>query len=137
MVSAGIASVQRLAQNPNVKQFLTFALVGATATIVQYCVLTALVELAHGDKTPASIVAYGCGAVTSYLLNRRFTFGARAGAKNTFAKFMLVNLIGLALNTAIFAALVHIGWHYLLAQSAATALVLIWNYAGARFFAFK
>jgi putative flippase GtrA len=104
---------------------------------VQYCVLAALVELAHAAKMPASIAAYGCGAVTSYLLNHRFTFGAQTKAKNTFVKFTIVTLIGLGLNTAIFAALVHFGWHYLLAQCAATALVLIWNYAGARLFAFK
>jgi putative flippase GtrA len=129
--------MQRLAQNPHVRQFLTFALVGAAATVVQYCVLAALVELLHVAKTPASVLAYGCGAVTSYLLNRRFTFQSTADAKKTFPKFMLVTLIGLGLNTAIFAALVHAGWHYLLAQCAATALVLIWNYAGSRFFAFK
>jgi putative flippase GtrA len=137
MVSAPINSVQRLAQNPNIRQFLIFAIVGACATIVQYAVLASLVELAHLAKTPASIFAYGCGAVVSFLLNRRFTFGSQTDAKKTFLKFMIVNLIGLALNTAIFAALTQWGLHYLLAQCCATALVLIWNYAGARFFAFK
>lgn len=131
------ASLKSLAQNPNVRQFLIFASVGAAATLVQYCVLAALVELAHVAKTPASIMAYGCGAVVSYLLNRRFTFNSQADAKKTFAKFMVVNLIGLALNTAIFVTLTQWGLHYMLAQCVATGLVLIWNYAGARFFAFR
>lgn len=132
-----MAQIERLTQNPQVRQFLIFAIVGACATAVQYSVLTALVELAHVAKVPASVFAYLCGAVTSYLLNRRFTFKSTADAKKTFPKFMAVNLIGLLLNTAIFFTLVQMGVHYLLAQCVATALVLIWNYAGARFFAFK
>jgi hypothetical protein len=33
--------------------------------------------------------------------------------------------------------LTHWGLHYILAQMVATALVLIWNYAGARLFVFR
>jgi putative flippase GtrA len=129
--------MQRLAQKPAVRQFAIFVLVGGAATVVQYCALAVFVELAHAPETFASVLAYCCGAVISYTLNRRFTFQSKTDAKKTFAKFIIVVLTGLGFNTAIFAALVHAGWHYFLAQCAATALVLIWNYAGSRFFAFK
>lgn len=129
---------QHLAARPGVKQFLRFATVGAIATLVQYAVLIALVEAAGAEEVPAAIGAYLCGAVTSYLLNRRFTFaGTQTGFGHGLAKFALVNLIGLGLNTGIFVLLTGMGLHYILAQMVATGLVLIWNYAGARLFVFR
>ena len=130
--------IRRASERLGVRQFLRFAAAGAVATAVQYAVLIALVEAAHVGELMAAVLAYLCGAVTSYLLNRRFTFtGTQAGHGQAFAKFMLVNLIGLGINTAIFAGLTHVSLHYILAQMAATALVLIWNYAGARLFVFR
>jgi putative flippase GtrA len=127
-----------LAARPGARQFLIFAAVGAAATVVQYSVLVLLVEFARVQPVPAAVLAYMCGALVSYLLNSRFTFGeTKTAFGKGLVKFLLVNVIGLGLNTAIFTALVHLHVHYLLAQMVATGLVLVWNYAGARLFVFR
>ena len=133
-----LAWLGRIIAREDVRQFLRFLLVGASATGLQYLVLIALVEAAHAPKTPAAIVAYLCGGVANYLLNRTFTFNAaHTHVGKTMAKFLVVNLIGLSLNTLIFWLLTQTGLYYLWAQIVASGVVLIWNYAGVRFFVFR
>jgi len=127
-----------IAARPGARQFLLFAAVGAAATLVQYSVLVALVELVRVKPVPAAVLAYMCGALVSYLLNSRFTFGeTKTAFGKGLIKFLIVNVIGLGLNTLIFTILVKAQIQYILAQMAATGLVLIWNYAGARLFVFR
>ncbi|MGE0595849.1 MAG: GtrA family protein [Hyphomonadaceae bacterium] len=118
-------------------QFLRFAIVGAIATGVHYAVLVALVEGAGVAPLLATTCGYAFGIATSYTLNRRFTFGARGAVGATLAKFVLLYAIGAALNGAVMAGLIATGAHYLAAQVGATALVLIWNFAGARYVVFR
>jgi putative flippase GtrA len=123
---------------PDAQQLALFIVAGGTATVVQYCVLVALVEGARMDPTYAAVLAYMFGAMTSYLLNFHFTFkGSGTDFRKGLAKFLIVNVIGLGLNTLIFVSLRDLGAYYLLAQATATGLVLIWNYAGARLFVFR
>lgn len=125
-------------RRPRLKQFVLFAFAGGAATLLQYSVLIALVEAGRIAPAIAAVPAYICGAATSYLLNRRLAFkSATAGGAGTVAKFLLVNLIGLGLNTLLLGLLLKAGWHYLLAQATATILVLFWNFAGAKIFVFR
>ncbi len=131
-------AVRRIATRADLQQLVLFLVAGGTATMVQYCILVALVEAGGTNPTWAAVLAYLCGAITSYLLNFRFTFkNSGTGFREGSARFLAVNLIGLGLNTMIFAALRGLGAYYLLAQGVATGLVLIWNYAGARLFVFR
>ncbi len=131
-------AMRSVAMRADVQQFALFLVAGGTATVVQYCVLVALVEAVRLNPTWATVLAYICGAMTSYLLNFRFTFRhSGTGFHKGLAKFLVVNTIGLGLNTLIFTALRGLGAYYLLAQAVATGLVLIWNYAGARLFVFR
>jgi putative flippase GtrA len=131
-------SIRGVVNRADMQQFALFLVAGGTATVVQYCVLVALVEAARTDPTWAAVLAYLCGAMTSYLLNFRFTFKhSGTDFRHGMAKFLAVNIIGLGLNTLIFVMLRDLGAFYLLAQAIATGLVLIWNYAGARLFVFR
>lgn len=126
------------ATRADLQQFALFLVAGGTATVVQYCALIALVEGARINPTWAAALAYVCGATTSYLLNFRFTFrDSGTDFRKGLAKFLIVNIIGLGLNTVIFMTLRGLGAYYLLAQAFATGLVLVWNYAGARLFVFR
>lgn len=130
--------INRLANHTIVRQVLTFAAVGALATLVHYAILVVLVEFGHATPVIATTVGYCVGIVVSYTLNRRYTFDARhAPLATTFLKFLLLYGIGALLNGAIVAALVGAGLWYLLAQIVATGLVLIWNFLGARFLVFR
>ena len=58
-----------------VRQALRFAVVGSIATGVHYAILIALVvEIGHVKPLIATTFGYCFGVITSYTLNRRFTF---------------------------------------------------------------
>jgi putative flippase GtrA len=129
--------INRLANHAIVRQALRFAVVGVIATAAHYAVLIALVEIGHLRPVIATTIGYGIGIVVSYALNRRFTFEAKTPVASSFAKFALLYGVGMLLNGAIVGWLVSVGAPYLIAQVAATALVLFWNFLGARYVAFR
>lgn len=130
--------LQHVLDHALVRQIARFAIVGVIATAVHYAVLIALVEIGHVRPVIATTIGYGVGIVVSYALNRRFTFQASgAPVASSFAKFVVLYGVGAFLNGAIVAALIAQGAPYLLAQVAATALVLFWNFLGARYIVFR
>lgn len=130
--------LQELLNHTVVRQIGRFAIVGAVATAVHYLIMVALVEIGHLAPVLATTIGYGFGIVVSYILNRRFTFEARGTpVARSFAKFVVLYGVGAFLNGAIVVTLIALGAHYLLAQVAATGLVLIWNFLGARYVVFR
>jgi putative flippase GtrA len=151
------AQVQAFMQSRTFRQGWRFLLCGAAATALQYSVLALLVD---GVDAPAHLAglfgasvfgvealtfatsacaafAYLCGTVTTYVLNRHYTFDVRPPFWRGFFKLLPLNLIGMGFNVAIFGALFDRGMYYLLAQAIATGIVTIYNYAVSRFIVFR
>ncbi|MGH6949406.1 MAG: GtrA family protein [Vitreimonas sp.] len=121
-----------------VRQVGRFAVVGVIATATHYAILIALVEIGHVGPVVATTCGYVVGIVVSYALNRRFTFSeTTAPVASSFAKFVLLYGVGAVLNGGIMGGLIEFGAPYLLAQVAATGLVLFWNFLGARYIVFR
>jgi putative flippase GtrA len=119
-------------------RFGKFLLVGICATTIQYVVLMALVELVHVRAVIASTAGFVIAATVNYALNRRFTFESNAKHATAVPKFLIVALLGVAMNAAV------VGWfetyttiHYLLAQACATLIVLLWNFTVNALWTFK
>mgnify|MGYP001014430827 CR=1 FL=1 len=127
----------RVLDHPVIRQFLTFASVGLVATLAHYGVLIALVEGLRAPVVAATSCGFLAGASVSYALNQRLTFKARPALMAGFAKFALVGLVGAGFNALIVGGLTRLGLHYLLAQMAATGLVLFWNFYASRRFVFR
>ncbi|MBL8536849.1 MAG: GtrA family protein [Hyphomonadaceae bacterium] len=132
-----IERIRRFAASALGRQLARFAVAGVIATAAHYSVLIALIELAHAPPVFSTTTGYCVGIVVSYLLNRRFTFKSDAPVARSFAKYAAFYGVGMVLNGAIFAALLSIDVWYLAAQITATAIVMVWNYFGARFVAFR
>lgn len=114
-----------------------FAIAGGIATLVHYAVLVALIEWAQVRPVIATTIGYGIGVLVSYALNRRYTFNSDAPILSSFPKYALLYGVGMVLNGVIFAAILTLGAPYILAQICATAIVLVWNFLGARYVAFR
>ena len=107
-------------------QFVSFLGVGAIATACHYIVLLFLVEGAGMGPVSASAVGAFCGAVVSYLLNRKYTFQSQAAHRRTAPRFFLVAglaLVGNVLLMALFAGIWQ--WPYFLAQVVTTILLIL------------
>jgi putative flippase GtrA len=120
-----------------VQQAVRFAVIGAVATVVHYTILVSSVEGLHATPLWGSSIGFIAGVIVGFFLNRRFTFTEARPLGASFAKYAMVYAIGFVLNATILQTLIHAGLWYLAAQAAATAIVLVWNFIGARFFAFR
>lgn len=112
-------------------KFIKFLGVGGAATLIQYGILIALVEGLQTNAVVASTVGYVISGIFNYTLNYYFTFSSEARHTLAAAKFIIVALIGLALNSSLVYLLADIlEVYYIAAQIVATLVVVIWNYVG-------
>ena len=112
-----------------IKQFVLFGTMGAIGTGGHYLVLIVLVEALDVDPVVATTAGFVVGAVINYLLNYHITFNSSKSHLGAVTKFGVVAFVGAVLNAGImrFAHGV-LGVHYLVAQVAATAIVLVLNF---------
>jgi putative flippase GtrA len=121
-----------------VRQFVNFTGVGFVSAIGHYGLLIALVQIARAPAVPASAGGALLGAWINYTLNYRFTFRSSKRHREAALKFAAVAIVGLLLNTAfMWIGIEVIGAHYLLSQFVTTGLVLIWSFAGNRYWTFQ
>ncbi len=117
---------------------MKFLSVGAIATIIQYVIFIALVELGKVEAVTASALGYGLSSIFNYLLNYHFTFSSNAKHHIAAVKFAIVVIIGLTLNSLIMYVLVNgFDCHYLLAQIISTGIVLIFNFIIHKYWTYK
>jgi putative flippase GtrA len=128
------------------KQFVKFAMVGATGTVVNLVVLKATLFLwgrLIGDPTFsvelfASGLAFGVAVVNNYLLNRWWTFRATGSFSVQALKFFIVSCAGLGLNELafwVFRGQLDIG--VLISQGLAILCVLPFNFVVNKLWSFR
>ena len=82
-------------------QFVKFAIVGILNTGIHYSVFLVLLRIARMHYLLASVAGYCVGLINSYVLNRVWTFESHGNQKRReFARFVSVNIVALAVNTA-------------------------------------
>lgn len=136
---------------PVALQFAKFAAVGAFSTLFDFGILNILIA-ATGVAAGVGYagfkgISFICANVSSYFLNRYWTFDVASSANvKEFSEFFVVSIIGLILNVAIASVVVNFVPHPAvftperwanLGAFAATLVALIWNFIGYKFFVFK
>jgi putative flippase GtrA len=117
-------------------QWLRFAIVGASNTVVSLLAYAAL-HAAGLEYLVAASLAFAVGAVNSYVLNRRWTFRSQARPAPELARFLCAQLVGLWCNLALLAELVQVaGVHQLVAQALAFPVASVITFALSRQWAF-
>ncbi len=108
--------------------FGRYILVGIVATGVHYLVLLAMVEKFGCYAPVAAAIGALCGAFVAYAGNWHFTFLRSANHQQALPRFLAVAGWGALANGLIVWGGVRLGLHYLLAQAAATALVVLMTF---------
>jgi putative flippase GtrA len=120
-----------------VAQWLRFAAVGVSNTLLSTAVFAALFHLGV-PYLLGSALAFGLGALNSYTLNRRWTFRSRGRRAPELARFLCVQVVGLGVNLALLAGLVEVaGIHHVVAQVLAFPAASVITFALSRQWAFK
>ena len=124
-------------------------MVGASSTLIDMGIFAGLVNgLGWGTQLlrgVANTISFTIGVTNGFIWNRLWAFGATEGhAPTQYARFVLVNLVGWALDTVIvllafqFAAhLVPVGWLPIVAKAAAIPPVALWNFTAHSLWTFK
>lgn len=131
---------------PWLRQFVKFALVGGSGTLVNLAVFSLIiyVYVKMAGTRPliveqiASGVAFCVAVISNFIFNRRWTFRHTGPVIPHFGRFFLVSCVGLALNIFCYTALHEwggLGEH--LSELLAIACVMPLNFLGSKFWAFR
>lgn len=121
-------------------RLVSFAFAGGAGFIVDLAVLRGLIELAGLGPFAARIPAIGAAMLTTWLINRTFTFGASGRTVgNEAARYVTVAIIGAVLNYLIYSAVLLATPDWFLPEMAtfvAVACVTVFSYLGYSRFVF-
>lgn len=135
----------RFGINPKeAERFLKFLIVGTVGFVVDFGMLTLLVELFHAPTLLANVVSFSAAVMSNFTFNRLWTYPDSRSKTlwSQLGQFWMVSIVGLGINTLILfllespfdalfsdagvAALVDRG--YIPAKMVATVAVLFWNF---------
>ena len=124
--------------NEGVNKFVKFGLVGVLNTLINW-IIFALLNFIGVYYIVANVIAYVIATANSYIWNSKWVFKYNVkNKKETTAKFVILNLIGLGLNTGILYLLVDmVGFNKLIALVITTGIVMIINYIVNKLWVFK
>jgi putative flippase GtrA len=102
--------VGRLTQKRGVRQFLKFAVVGASGFVVNLVIFTLLQRVVPNREAAAEYnviysIAFLSGGVSNYFLNRRWTFRSTGHVGREGLSFMAVSVMALIVGLIVSAAI--------------------------------
>jgi len=141
-----MASFATQISSKELQRFTRFLTVGAVGTLLDFGLLTLLKSLGLPTLV-ANSASFTAGVINNFTWNRLWTFvdAKQASWRRQLAQFILVSLVGLALNNAILlvletplgALLGQPDYGYLPAKVIATGVVVFWNYFANRYWTFN
>jgi putative flippase GtrA len=132
-----VASGMRVGSNW--AQLLRFAAVGAVGYVVNLAVFALAAQVAGAGHRTAATVAFAVAVTNNFVLNRGWTFDARADRKRfQAARFVCVSVAAFLISLAVLEVLVSgVGTPALLAQAVAVAVATPFNFLGNRLWSFR
>jgi putative flippase GtrA len=88
-------------------RFLRFSVVGTIGAVVDFGTFNLVHSLAHVPPIIARMISFSAAVASNFIWNRYWTYPESRSKSITrqLTQFFIVNLIGLAINTSIFAGL--------------------------------
>ncbi len=133
-------------QHRELKRFLRYLLVGLSGTLLDFALLAVFKHFVLLPTLSANVTSYSCGIINNFLLSRYWVYREAPKEQTTtqFVKFVLVSLVGLALNNLIVLGLEgpagqllhNASYGYIPAKIIATGVGLFWNYLANRVWTF-
>lgn len=115
-----------------------FLVVGVGNTILGLSVIFALKWLAQWNDVPANAIGYATGIIFSFVANRLWTFQHQGAVARSFARFVLICVIGYLGNLAVLVYLVQgLEWNGYFAQIVAIGAYTALTYVGSRYYVFR
>lgn len=122
-----------------VRQFIKFALVGASSTIIDWGIFYLLNLIFGVYYLTAKVLSFAVAVVNSFIWNRRWTFRSTdSNRSKEFTKFLVIALVGLSLNALImYLAISIFHTRKIVGLVLSTGVVTFWNFLANKFYTFK
>ncbi|MEN6315408.1 MAG: GtrA family protein [Clostridiaceae bacterium] len=123
------------------KSLLRFGIVGCINTGIDFLIFTLLYGTFGIDKLVCQVIAYSCGFMNSFIMNKLWTFESKKSKLNTLKelyRFLFVNLLSLAVSLVILK--VFNEFFYINVYVSKIAVIFITqaiNYLGYKYWVFK
>jgi putative flippase GtrA len=123
------------------EQAARFGAVGLLNTALDlglYTLLTRSLPLLASAPVLVKGFSYAVGVLNSFFLNRAWTFHSAVGIRSALPRFVLVNLVGLVLNTTVLNLALNLA-HFpeFVALALATLASLAWNFTASKRVVFR
>jgi len=126
----------RPGKNNKVAELVRFAIVGILSNIVYFSVLGGLLW-SNMTIEIAAAIAYATSMVVNYLLQRSYTFKSDKKHLHATTKYLLVQFVGMGVNSGTLHILVtQLGWPIIAGLAIALILVTCWTYLAMKFWVF-
>lgn len=128
-----------------VQRFGKFAVVGAIGAVVDFSILNLGIQVFDLAKWLANTFSFTAAVFSNFTWNRLWTFpeSRKEPLGRQLAQFFLVNLVGYAINQAVFLSLdryVFAAWGtlgYNVSKALAIGVVLFWNFGINRIWTYR
>ncbi len=119
-------------------EVLRFGIVGITATLTHFVVLTLGVEAIGMDPVPANGLAFACAVCVTYLGQSFWVFQVKRHSLKQLQKFLVSAVGGFIANLLLMALITQaLGLHYYVGFLAVTILVPLGTFLLNKFWVFK
>ena len=123
----------------NLTRVAKFATVGTINTAIDLSLFAVLTHVFRWDVIAANVVSYSSGVLSSFLMNKFWTFEDHTPLSSSvrpFLRFCLINLIGLLLSTTLVALLSRI-LPKITAKVVSVGGVFCWNYVMSKLWVYR
>jgi len=119
-----------LLQPEIITKFIKFGVVGFSGLIVDFGTTFLCKEILKIQQYVSNAIGFMLAASSNYYLNRIWTFeSANPNVMIEYSEFILISLIGLAINTVIIWLLVsRLKMNFYLSKVFAVGVVTVWNF---------
>lgn len=119
-------------------QLMKFGVVGIIATIVDFVVLTILIEAFSVHYLTSAAIGFIVATLFNYIASMRYVFNSRFGPhekRKELIIFIILSLVGLGLNQFFMWLFVEFfSIFYIFSKGLATVLVMAWNFVSRKIF---
>jgi len=138
MMSDLVATIRDLARTNRAEmgRFIKFAIVGTIGAVVDFGILNLGIQVFGLAKWLANTFSFSAAVISNFTWNRLWTYPESRSEPlfRQLGQFALVNLVGYAINQAVFLSLDRYvftdwgAWGYNASKAIAIGIVLFWNF---------
>lgn len=115
-----------------------YVVVGAVNTAWGYLLIFAFMYVAGWSPEASNVMGYAIGLVTSFVLNRRFTFESSGPRAREFARFLATFAIAFLANFMVLALMVRVlGMHAAVSQVVAGVVYVATSFLLSKHYVFR